>query len=105
MLQAGILAPLLVKYWPYLLAGLMGLACYKLANKPTPSPPAPGKKKTSQTSTTTTSSRKESCDDEEDEGIQDDDDIAPALEEELEHVPYKFAPLSAVYYISWITYF
>ena len=67
MLQAGILAPLLVKYWPYLLAGLMGLACYKLANKPTPPPPAPGKKKTSQ-QTTTTTSRKESCDDEEDEG-------------------------------------
>ena len=103
MLQAGILAPLLVKYWPYLLAGLMGLACYKLANKPPQPPPASGKKKTSQTSTTT--SRKESCDDDEDEGIQDDDDIAPALEEELEHVPYKFAPISAVYYISWITYF
>ena len=44
----------------------------------------------------TPANRKEACDDEEDEGIQDDDDIAPALEEELEHVPYKFTPISAV---------
>ena len=93
MLQAGILAPLLVKYWPYLLATVLGLACYKLSGQPS------SKKKDSggqQTSSSKAVIRKESCDDDEDEGIQDDDDIAPALEEELEHVPYNFTPISVV---------
>jgi len=94
MLQTGILAPLLVKYWPYVVAVLIGLITYKFTKKSSGAK-SPTRKVAPGTSASGSNSRKEACDDEEDEGIQDDDDIAPALEEELEHVPYQFTPISA----------
>jgi len=94
-MQSGVIIPLLVKFWPYVIGLVAGLLSYIVLSKTKEAkkPPKPTSNKDGARGQSS-GGRKEACDDE-DEGIEEDDEVAPAVpEDSTQHVPYNFKPIS-----------